>query len=502
MGKVLSEAATVTVALESITGTAPSSGWIQLQPNPGGIQDWQPRLKTVERNPLSKYASREKGDNVGLDAEPKLVHDLTKELIDTFAGGMYRSVARHPGGTNQSFFRPTAVVDGGASPDEYTVSANGNLAAGILIYARGFSNAANNGLKVVVATSSATAIKVATGSLVAETPPANATLEVAGVQGETSDIAIDASGNLTSTSLDFSTLGLQVGMWIKIGGTAPNTFFATTTYNGWARITAIAANLLTLERRSWTVGSADNGSGKTIQLFLPRYFRNQSIDSDDYLTPTYHGELEDIGAAADNTVPTYTYVKGMALKTMELDAPLEDKIVCTASFVALDIPDPVLTASRVPGPGSAYAPLAAALIDTATDLEFVKLTDSSGNLVTEINSWKLTLEHSTKGRKAHGTFGSIDHTYGKYEPTVTMEAYFSDYDQIKALRDNRDMSWAACLVNHQVGLVFDLPYVALRGGSKTYAANEPVMISTEISGFRDPITNIVQSLSVFAHIPQ
>jgi hypothetical protein len=494
--KVLSEASSVVMGLETALGTAPTSGQVLFQPNPGGIIGWTPKLKTVERDPLSKYASREKGDNVGLDAEPQLVQDLNKDLVDHFGTAMFRTNAKHAGNKGQSLYRPTAVTATG-----YTVPALGDLTQGLLIFARGFNTAANNGLKVVGAASIGTEIK--TSGLTAEAaPPSNVTVGVAGVQGASGDVQFNGSGNIITTILDLTTLGLQVGQRIKIGGTAANTAFANfPLYNGDAEISAIAANLLTLKNHSWTPGAADNGAGKTIQLFFSRFYRNRSLDDADYLEPAHHGELEEIDAATNGTVPTYTYAIGCALKTFEINAPLEDKIVATLSFCALDIADPVLTASRKAGFSTAYAPQASALIDTATDTKRVQLIDSTGALVAEVNSWKLTLEHGTKPRKVQGTFGAIDHTYGKYEPTVSMEAYFVDYAQTKAVRDNRDLRFNAWMYNHQVGFFWNLPYVSLRGGDKQYAQNEPVMISFDVPGFRDPTNNIVQSLSVFEHIP-
>jgi hypothetical protein len=494
--KVLSEASSVVMGLESALGTAPTSGQILLQPNPGGITGWTPKFKTVERDPLSKYASREKGDNVGLDAEPQIVQDLNKDLVDHFGTAMFRTNAKHAGNKGQSLYRPTAVTATG-----YTVAALGDLSNGLLIFARGFNTAANNGLKLLAGTSTATEIKT-TGLVAEAAPPANATVGVAGVQGASADITIDGSGNLTSTVLDFTTLGLQIGQRIKIGGTAANTFFATAIYNGDAEVAGpVTANLIPLKNHSWTVGAQDLGAGKTIQLFFSRFYRNRSIDDVDYIEPTHHGELEEIDAATSGTVPTYTYALGCALKTFEINAPLEDKIVATLSFCALDIADPVLTASRKTGFSTAYAPQATALIDTATDTKRVQLIDSTGALVAEVNSWKLTLEHGTKPRKVQGTFGAIDHTYGKYEPSVSMEAYFVDNAQTKAVRDNRDLRFNAWMYNHQVGFFWNLPYVSLRGGDKQYAQNEPVMISFDVPGFRDPTNNIVQSLSVFEHIP-
>lgn len=507
MTKVLSEATGVIMALEAALGTAPTTGgvnaWVIMQPNPGGIIEWTPKIKTVERDPLSVYASREKGDVVGLEAMPKLTLDLNKDVIDLFATAMFRSNAKHNGNTGQSLYRPTAVTATG-----YTVPANGALTNGLLVKAQGFATAANNGQKLLAGTSTGTEIKT-TGLTAEAASPANATVDVCGVQGASADITLNASGNLTSTILDFTTLNLQVGQEIKIGGTAANTFFATAAYNGHATVVSVTTNLITLTDRSWTVGSADLGTGKTIQLFFGRFYRNRSLDDADYLEPTHHGELGEQDAGTGGTVPTFTYARALALKTFEINAPLQDKIVATLTFVAIDIADPVLTASRVVGagtpgvqPSTAYQPNAAALIDTSTDLKDVRLFDSSGNLVAEINSWKLTLEHGTSPRNVQGSLPAIDHNYGKYEPSASMEAYFTSFDQTKAIRDNRDLKWSAFVANHQVGLCFKLPLVAARGGGKKYAANQPVMIDFDVPGFRDPFSNnIVQSLTVFPHIP-
>ncbi len=494
MGKAKAEASTILLAPEAVLGTAPATGWLQTQVNPAGIQGWAPAFVTVERDPLSKYASREKGDNVGLNAEPKLVHDLNKDWMDIHAPLIFRSVAKHAGNKGQSLYRPTAVTATG-----YTVPANGDLTAGLLVHAKGFSTAANNGLKAVAAASAALEVKAA--GLVAEAaPPTNVTLEVAGVQGAVADIVMTAAGHLTATVLNFTTLGLNVGQWIKIGGTAANTFFATATLNGRARIKTIAAGQLTLERWSFTP-AADAGAGKTIQLFFSRWYRNTSIDHVDYLEQSLHGELEEIGPGTGNTA-TYSYAKGMNLKTFELDAPLESKIVTTASYVGMDIADPVLVASRAAGASTALAPLASALIDTATDLKKVRLTDTAGELIAEINSWKLTYESNVKPQKVQGVLGANGMIYGKFTPTVSMEAYYTTSSVPAALRDNRDLQWDAYVQNHQVAFLFDLPNVALRGGARAYAANESVMVSAEVPAFRDQTTNIVSSLSVFAHIPE
>lgn len=495
------EATGVVLAPETTLATAPGAGaWTTVQPNPGGIQGWEPKLKTVERDPLSVFATPEKGDNVGLDVDITLVSDWNKDVVDLLGESVFRCATAHFGGTGQSLFRPTAVTSTG-----YTVASLGALANGLLVYARGFNTAANNGLKKLAGTSTGTEIK--TSSLTAEaSPPSNATVDVVGVEGATGDIQIDASGNITSTLLNFTTMNIKVGSWVLLPTAAKalemgSATYAFANYSGRARITAITATKLTLERRTWTVGAADTGTGKAIRLFFAsRFYRNYSLDSASYKKATLHGELAEQGPGTAG-VATYTYAEGLAVDSFELNAPLEDKIVMTTKFTGLDVPDPVLAADRVTGPSAAYAPQASSLVDTATDLKQIRLTDSSGTLVGEINSWKFTLANAAKARKVQATFGGIDHTYGKFMFSVSMEAYYNDFNAIKALRDNRALSWDAFAQNHQFGFQLDLPNVALRGGARQYAANEPVMITCDVPAFRNATDNIAGSLSVFGYVP-
>jgi hypothetical protein len=502
---VNAEAIGVVLGPETTLKTAPGAGaWTTVQPNPGGVQGWEPKFKTVERDPLSKFATPEKGDNVGLDVDITLITDWNKDVADLIGESAFRCATNHFGGTGLSLFRPSAVT-----ATDYTVAASGALASGLLVYARGFSTAANNGLKKLGAASTSTAIK--TSGLVAEAaPPANATLDVVGVEGASGDIQVDASGNITSTTLNFTTMNIPIGSWVILPSATQATSmgsaaYALALYAGRARITAITATKLTLERRTWTVGGGDTGVGKTVRLFFAsRFYRNYTLDTlgstPGYKKATLHGELEEQGPGTAGAA-AYTYAQGLAIDTLELNAPLEDKIVATVKFKGLDVPDPVLAGSRVTGPSAAYVPQASNLIDTATDLKQIRLTDASGTLVGEINSWKFTLANEAKARKVQATFGGIDHTYGKFMFSVSMEAYYNDFNAIKALRDNRALSWDAYASNDQFGFQLDLPNVALRSGPRQYAANEPVMITCDVPAFRNATDNIAGSLSVFGYVP-
>ncbi len=226
--------------------TPPVTGWRNLQPNSYG--SFASQYKKTPRDPISKNAQLQKGMLTDEDSGISFETDLTKDNIDRFAKGVFRVEPKHAGNKGQSYYQPSAVTGTG-----YTVPALGDLGQHFLVYARGFATAANNGLKVLGSGSTSTEIK--TSGLAAETsPPANASVEVAGWRGTTGDIQLDSDGNLISTLADFTTWGLNPYQWISIGD--PNdasVSFAIADFIGSARVKSITAHKIVLERRNWVV---------------------------------------------------------------------------------------------------------------------------------------------------------------------------------------------------------------------------------------------------------
>jgi hypothetical protein len=425
MAKVLSEAVGVTMAPATL-GTTPTSGWTKLQPDKGSIQNWKKVLETVERNIHSKNMTREKGDVVGWKVNPQFAHDCNKDYLDLHAEAMFRCAGKHPGTGGIRLIRPTAAVDGGGSADSFTHPAiTAALVAGTLIYVRGCVNSANNGLFVVVAGSTTTSTKVATATLVAETLPANATLDVAGYQGGVGadEFSMNASGHIVSATVDMTTLGFYPGQRIIVGtgvlGTSAYSF-ATRACNVVAYVRTAAAHLLTLEdwvfefaadlTIPWTP-AADAGTGKTIRIITGSLYRNYAITDAEYSEKLLYGEKEDPRAGADGTT-RYTDAKFLAVGKMTISAPLKNKITATAMYVGTDAGDPVAVADRTAAergsaagdsPANAYDPLATSLLDTANDLQLVRMYDSTGTIVNEINSWTLTLDNGVSPKEVQGT---------------------------------------------------------------------------------------------------
>lgn len=497
---VQSDGVGVAIGRESTLGTKPTAGWMQFQVNPAGIQQLTRQNVVAEHDPLSPNMTPERDQVVGYDSSPKLVGDLTMDMLLYLRELVFRSNVKHSGGTGLSFFRPTAVTATG-----YTVAASGNLADNILIFAAGFSTAANNGLKVLAGTSIATEIK--TAGLTAEAaPPSNATVRVAGIQGVSDDLAIDANGDLTSGGgagphIDFTTLGLQSGQKIRIGDETSGAAYAFgSSYNGTAVIDTIAAAKLTLKLRSWTVGAADTGAGKTIRVLFESYIQSRPITDADYLdTPSIALELSEPNAEAASD--SYTYLAGQAVDSFEIDVPSESKMTATIGLVGMTVDDP--TGTRASGPDTAYDPLAAQIFSTDAkiiDERLVKQSDES-SLSAEINTSKISYKNNVKPQKQHGTSGAAGLIYGQYMPGVSAQVYLLQNDLTRAINGNTDCVYMLTAKCSDGGFSIDFPMCKVRKGDKSYQRASSVMLDVDIVPKRDPATGILQSMSTFAYLP-
>jgi hypothetical protein len=507
---VKSEFVTLQSALESTLGVQATSGYRQHQINPGGAQNFYPQINKVARSPLSKNLQDEKGDIVGLSSMPSIVHDANKDLIDYFAEGIFRSATKFSGGTGVGRWQvangaggvslPTVALTAVTATD-YTVASGGALPANVLIFARGFANAANNGLKVVGAASTSTAIK--TSGLVAEaSPPAGAMVEVVGYQAASADFAINASQNLTSAANVFTTLGLNVGQWIWIGGgtaAAPGSLgFATAADRGFARITAIAAGTLSLDRRSQTY-SADTGTGKTIQIFFGPWLRNVAGDHADYKEPSYTLELSEPGAAAAGATD-YVYGLGSCINTYEFSSPLEDKTMATVAFVGTDMSDP--TTTRATNANLAMPNVNTAALNSVSEEKRLRIsnTDETG-VSTDIVDWKMTINNNVKAQKQQGTLGAARMIFGKFQVSLDVTCVFVQDDVCKAIRDNRTCMFDAAFRNGDGAVLYDVPAVTLDSGAPSFAANEAVTLATNLKAFRDPTYGYTCGMSLFPSLP-
>lgn len=466
---LLSQTQELLSALESTTGVAPTTGWQKRKFVPGGVKGLAPILTKKADNRVDGTMQLKKGDVVGLDSSPSLTDLLCKDVMDTFGPGIVRAQEKFNGGGIR--FYPTAVTT-----TQFTVAASGALTQGMLVYARGFSNAANNGLFLVQASSTSTAIKV-TGT-VAETvaTTGQAIVEVVGFQFAAGDLQVDVNGNLTCTTADFTTFGLLPGQDVGIGGVLGGALvFATAAYRGPARVDTIAAKLLTLARRSWTVGAADTGATKTIQLLWGSFLRNVAITNADYYTPSWSLELTQPGTGTGGATQWIDSL-GNTVKMTTFEAPSRDQVKVMIDFVGTFTGAPVDV--RITGPSTATPAVAFAPINTATDEQWCKFLDLSENQISaDVNAWKMTIGTNAAPRIVQGMLAAKDITQGDLEVKVEPTLFLAPYALQGAAFNNTTLQFTARFTNGDGAIVLDCPEGTITLNDPSAGQNGPVTVA-------------------------
>lgn len=496
MSRVSTNTVSLAYTIETALGVA-GTLWKLVEPN--AISALGPDITTVSRNPISKDRQRKKGTTTDLDSSAEWDGDLTMDHFRDFAEGFVFAQFNGP-----IKFGPmeTDGVTAVTGANSYTVDANGDLAQYALVYARGFTNAANNGLKEVAAASTGTNL-IVVETLVAEaSPPANASVEVCGVQGTSGDITVDVNGNLTSTTLDFTTLELTAGQFIWVGGVADTDRFGTAaspaTERGFARIVSIAANLLTLDKTegTWTTNA---GAAKTIHLYFGKFLRNVPVDDVDYIERSFQFEgaypdLEAVGTDA------YEYSIGNYCNQMDIELPLTDKAMITFGFTGTDT-EPA-TVTRKSGAATPIEPQETVAFNTSSDIARLRITevDETG-LSTFFKNITLTINNNVTPEKVLGTLGAAFMNTGNLEIDLDSSMLFTNKEVTAAIRDNTTVTMDFSLRNDDGGLFFDLPACTIGGGGKEFPENESVTITTPVMAFEDPTLGTSIGIALFGYLP-
>lgn len=343
--------------------------------------------------------------------------------------------------------------------------------AGHIIKMSGFAGATNNSLARI---SASTATQLTTSGLTVEaTPPATARIKVVGFEGTAADITATTTG-LASTALNFTTLGLVVGQWIKIGGTGAAFQFATGANNGWARITAIAAGALTLDNRptGWAV---DAGTGKTIRVFTGDVVKNGTT-----LIPATM-ERSFLGQA----VPTHILQKGTCANGMRLDFASERQV--TGSFDLICMSGSQGTVANATE--YAEAPTGTAM---SSNVSVGRVAEAGASVIGPnwANSASLSVSNNLRTKTALGTVGAVDIGMGECAVSVTLGTYFGDNTLYAKFLAGTPTSVNLRLAQNGQGVVFEVPRLTYTDGAPSAGAkNQDVMLPLQGNASFDPTTS-------------
>lgn len=411
-------------------------------------------------------------------AQGPIGFELSYPVPDTFLSDVIRSAMFNDwvntptfdnDGTSDSVV--TQVTD---STDTYTVASGGTaVKAGHLVRATGFTNAANNQI-FRAASSTGTTIVGSSLTLTDEAaPPAAARLKVVGFQGASGDITATAGG-LGSTSLDFTTLGLVVGQWIKIGGTATGDKFAAAACNDWARITAITATALTLDNKpsGWTT---DSGTGKTIKVWFGDVIKNGTAKTALTIEKGFLGQ----------DTPTYIAARGMVANTLEMSLASREKITGSVAFLGM-------------GGGQGTSALDASPDAVTTGLVMAgnanvgRIAENGAQVAAKnwAKSLNFTINNNLRTLEAVDSTSPVGIEPGECMVSGTIETYFGDNTLLAKLYAGTASSINARVAKDSQAVIWQFPRVTFRGGNPAAGGkNQDVMLPLEWQASKDSLTS-------------
>jgi Phage tail tube protein len=494
-------------AVEATLGNLPdpesNSVWYALEPN--SYSDFGGQLATVARNPINPTRQRKKGAIVDLDASGGFNQDLTANNLTRLMQGFFFATARQKPTSATLNAAAVAMTAIAAAADDYTAAAGlpTTILSGNLVFASGFGVAANNGLKVANATSTATAISVSDSLSDEASPPAAAKVDCVGWQFGSGTSAITLNGSLvrlTDSAKDMTTLGLVVGEWIYVGGDASGVSFPTAGNTGFARISAIATGYLEFDKVSWTP-TAEVGTAKTIQIFFGTLIRNEPARAD-IVRRTYQLERT-LGEDDDGEMSEY--IVGAVANELTINYPQADKINIDLSFVGID--NEQRTGAVGVKAGDRPTLVAEEAINTSNDFARIQLgvVSTSDATITPLFAYAqemtLTINNNVSPNKALGVLGAFDVTAGTFEVGGSITAYFADVAAVQAVRNNSDVTLDIIIAKDNTGFVFDVPLMGLGDGRLNVEQDQPITLPLENNAAESATLGYTLAMIQFPYLP-
>ncbi len=367
--------------------------------------------------------------------------------------------------------------------------------AGMLCYTFGFNTSANNGLLARVASSGSTSIVFPAATFTAESNPiqVGAGVRVVGFQGASGDITATSTG-LASTSLDFTTLGLNAGQWVKIGGDAAGNQFATAALNSYARISgaagAIAAHALTFDilPTGWTT---DAGTGKTVEVFMGDFVKNGTTQRGF----TYEGQQQDL------TSPSFEYFPGQQVDGLSYALKAGAVVTGTINLIGQGLPSPLTT--RASGATDIAAPTFPVL-NAANNIGRLMMNGTVVSSPSYMMELGLDIKNNLAGQGALNSLTPVGIRDGEVSVSGPISQYFGDLTSLNAVLNDTDTSIMfrmGRLDGNRESLMFDVPAVKLTGTAPVSGKNQDRMFTGSYAAKKHATLGFTVSCSRFWYLP-
>lgn len=399
--------------------------------------------------------------------------ELSFEAWDTqLEGALFNDWVRKPNRRND--LGSTEITDVSTTTDTYTVTDTGtSFAEGMIVNAEGFTNDGNNGIKTVASGSDETSVVVNENLTDEASPPSTAKLRQVGFIGTSGDIQTGISPNrLFSSTLDFTTLNLSPGQLLNIGGEATSDKFATSEVNDFVRIESVTANAINLDvvPSGWV---ADNGSGKTIKVWVGDYIRNGTAKKH------YTVEMQN----QDHSPVTYRYFKGMVVDSLEMDIQPNQIINGAVQWQGFST---TITNTRESG-ATDKSPPSGNVLNASSNVGSLLENGSPVTSPNYILGATLAINNELEQQTAVGNLGAIGVAAGKCRVTGQANTYFGDKTLLEKLINNTQTSLRFLFkrTDTKIRMSFDLPQVKYSGGT-TQSDDTNVTLPLDYVAYKHP----------------
>lgn len=414
----------------------------------------------------------------------QIPYELSYPTDETWLSEVYRSAFYNAWqNTPQRFNDGTAdsVITGVATTGEVvTVTTGAAFVASHLVWFTGFGVAGNNGVFKATTGSATVPAFIGAGLTDEAAPPAAARIKVVGFQGASGDITALADG-LGSTSLNFTTLGISVGQWVKIGGTATASQFAFLVTAGaaarrqaWARVTAITSTKLTLDNlpAGWTT---DSGTSKTIKVWFGDTIKNGVTQSAMSMERGYLGQ----------TTPTYLVNAGMVAMQLSQATQSRQKVTGQITFMGMDFSKSTTALDASPDAATTSQVMAA-------NANVGRVSDGGSQVVAPNWCQSLSWQINSNGRAVEDVqFDAPQALHeGEFLATVTVEKYFGSSDVLDAFYNGTPTSVSQRVQKNGQAIIYQWPRITYRGGGdpQNQSKNNDVRLSLQGQSSYDTLT--------------
>lgn len=445
--------------------------WTPQEPNT--YKDFGGKYKMVARVPITADRQNRKGVITDLDVSGSWQEDITYAGVQNKIEGLLYADFRKK--------TETAVTGCETSDDAYLCASSAGWVVGDLLFASGFVNAANNSLKHVV-TIATGKVEVSENLIDELTPPAGTKIVKVGHRCTTGDITYtSASKTLSSTTLDFTTLGVIVGEWLFMGSDVTAASLGANL--GLARVYSLAPHVIVFDKVQAidpTMSIVDaSGAGKTVEFFFGRVAKNeQSALIKRY---TYQAErtlgMDDTTA----TTPQAEYLTGGVINEAVFTINTADKGTCEWSLLAAGYQTRASSAGLKAG--SRPSVVSGSAFNTSTDVKrlSLELVGQDAPLYAYVMDCSITINNNAKTNKAIGVIGAFSMTEGQFMVTSAVTAYFANVGAASAISNNSNVTLDICMARSNNGIIFDIPLVSLGDGLPKITANEAIQLPLTIS---------------------